>query len=85
MIDSMLVGAFLMASFIVCLFFFRFWKSTKDRFFLFFALSFTIEGINRIISEFSQIPDQKPLVYILRMVAYLLIVWAIFDKNKNYK
>ncbi len=83
MIDLMLIGAFIMASIIVSLFFVRFWKTTRDRFFLFFALSFALEGINRIIMEFTQTQDQKPFVYILRLIAYLLIIWAIFDKNKR--
>ena len=83
MINPMLVGAFIMASSVVSLFFFRFWKTTHDRFFLFFALSFAIEGVNRIIMEFSHTPDHKPLVYLMRLLAYLLIIWAILDKNKR--
>lgn len=83
MINSMLIGAFVMASMIVSLFFFRFWKSTRDRFFLLFAASFALEALSRIIIIFTHIQDQKPLIYLLRMVAYILILWAIYDKNKR--
>ncbi|RUR08706.1 DUF5985 family protein [Legionella sp. km772] len=83
MINPILVGAFIMASIVVSLFFFRFWKTTRDRFFLFFAFSFAIEGLNRIILEFSKIPEQEPLAYLLRLFAYLLIIVAILDKNKR--
>lgn len=83
MINPMLVGAFIMASLIVSLFFFRFWKTTRDRFFLFFAFSFAIEGVNRIILEFTNISEHKPLAYLLRLLAYTLIIVAILDKNKR--
>ena len=83
MINSMLIGAFVMASGIVSLFFFRFWKSTRERFFLLFALSFALEALSRIIIALTNIHEQKPLIYLLRMLAYLLILWAIYDKNKR--
>jgi hypothetical protein len=63
--------------------FFRFWKCTRDRFFLLFASSFSLEGLSRIIITLINIQDQKPLIYLLRMVAYILILWAIYDKNKR--
>ena len=43
--DFMLWGAISMASLVAGLFFLRFWKDTGDRFFLFFAVSFLIEGV----------------------------------------
>lgn len=84
MISSMLIGAFIMASFVVSLFFFRYWKTTKDCFFLLFALSFVLEASSRLIIAFTNIQEQKPLIYLLRMLAYLLIIWAIYDKNKRF-
>lgn len=45
---DMLLGAIGMASFAAGLFFLRFWKNTRDRFFLFFAIAFWVEGVNRI-------------------------------------
>ncbi len=84
MINAMLIGAFAMAAMIVSLFFLRFWKSTRDRFFLYFAVSFLLEGLCRVILGLTTLQEQKPLIYILRMCAYLLIIFAIFEKNKRY-
>ena len=46
--DQMLSGAIATASLVASLFFFRFWRQTRDRFFLWFALSFWIEAANRV-------------------------------------
>ena len=78
----MLLGAVAMASFTSSLFFLRFWKTTRDRFFLFFALSFSIEGFGRVLLGLIEHSDeQEPLFYSIRLVAFLIILWAIADKN----
>ncbi len=79
----LMLGAIAMASFIVALFFLRFWRSTGDRFFLFFALSFLIDALNRIfLAPISQASDDMPAYYLIRLLGYGLIVFAIFDKNR---
>lgn len=82
--NEILVGAIAMGSFVAGLFFLRFWKSTQDRFFLFFAVSFFIEGVNRILLGPSSEGEgtQQNIYYILRLVAYGLILLAIWDKNR---
>ena len=44
----LLAGAIAMASITIALFFLRFWRASGDRFFLYFALSFAIEGLHRV-------------------------------------
>jgi hypothetical protein len=79
----MLIGAAATATILVGLFFFRFWRSTCDRFFLFFAASFWIEGLNRILMGLLTGPNEDtPGYYLIRLVAYGLIVIAILDKNR---
>lgn len=79
----MLLGAIAMACFILSLFFLRFWRTTHDRFFLFFALSFTIEGCGRAMQGLgSYSSEQEPLFYLIRLLAFLIIIWAIVDKNR---
>lgn len=80
---EMLIGAIAVASFVAGLFFFRFWRSTRDRFFLFFALSFWIECGNRIALGLLSGSELEPLFYLLRVVAYGLIVLAIVEKNRK--
>jgi len=42
------LGAIAALSLVAALFFLRFWHRTRDRLFLAFALSFGVEGVNRI-------------------------------------
>ena len=82
MIHSMLLGAIAMCYFTASLFFLRFWKTTQDRFFLFFAGSFFIEGIGRTLLGINRHPSEyEPLIYLLRLFAFLVIIFAILDKN----
>ena len=84
MIPAVLVGVIGCASLTAALFFLRFWKHTRDRFFLFFALSFAVEGVNRVILFLSVGPNEEaPVYYLVRLVAYGLIVAAIVDKNRR--
>jgi hypothetical protein len=78
-----LLGAIAMANFTVSLFFIRFWKKTHDRFFLFFAVSFFIEGAGRVMLVLTQSTEQEPLIYIMRLCAFLVIIYAILDKNRR--
>jgi uncharacterized membrane protein HdeD (DUF308 family) len=81
-VNDMLTGAIAMASTVIALFFLRFWRSTRDRFFLYFALSFGIEGVHRVYSALSyQENEDSPLHYLIRLLAYGLIIWAILEKN----
>lgn len=80
--NLMLLGAIALASFTIGAFFLRFWKKTGDRFFLFFATSFFIEGLNRALLGLSANPDEgKPLSYFVRFLSFLIILVAIADKN----
>ena len=82
MINQILIGALTMSCFTASLFFLKFWKETKDRFFLFFSLSFLFEGLTRIVLWLNYYSDeQEPLFYLARLVAFLLIVFAVIDKN----
>ena len=81
--NQMLAGAIAAASLLAGLFFFRFWRSSRDRFFLYFALSFWIEGVNRIALGLVQGSEDNPVFYGVRIVAYGLILAAIWQKNSR--
>jgi hypothetical protein len=84
--NLMLIGAIAMACFTAGLFFLRFWSKTKDRFFLFFAASFLLEGINRIVLGIGGYTnEQEPYIYLIRLAAFLIILFAIIDKNRIKK
>lgn len=80
--NEMLVGAISMSWLVIGLFFLRFWKTTRDRFFLFFASAFFLEAFNRILFwRESNIAEDLEAYYLIRLVAYMLILIAILDKN----
>lgn len=81
--NEFLMGGIAVASLVAGLFFFRFWRHTRDRFFVFFALSFWIEAANRFAMIIHLEPNEgEPGYYVVRLVAYGLIVAAIVDKNR---
>jgi hypothetical protein len=83
-INQTLLGAIAMASVVIGVFFLRFWREGRDRFFLLFALSFFMEGVNRAAQALSASPNEGTLSrYGLRIVAFSLILAAIMDKNRD--
>jgi uncharacterized membrane protein HdeD (DUF308 family) len=82
--NLLLLGAISMASLIIGLFFLRSWRTTKDRFFLFFAISFFTEGLNRAALGLSSDPNEgRPFFYLVRFISFLLILIAIMQKNRS--
>jgi uncharacterized membrane protein HdeD (DUF308 family) len=80
----MLLGAIAMASLVAGLFFLRFWRDTGDRLFLYFAVSFLVEGVNRAALGLSTDPNEaRPFFYFVRFLSFLLILIAIVQKNLN--
>lgn len=83
-INYLLTGAIGMASLIAALFFLRFWKTTRDRFFLYFAISFLIQGVNRFfLVQGITATDDTPIGYLFRLISYMLIVIAVVEKNRR--
>ncbi|HTK26101.1 MAG TPA: DUF5985 family protein [Pyrinomonadaceae bacterium] len=82
--NQFLSGAAAMAAFTIGLFFLRFWKKTHDRFFLYFAVAFTLEGIVRTFLGLDVGSNEsEPLFYVVRLVSFVLILVAIIDKNRE--
>jgi hypothetical protein len=76
-------GASLMGYAVAGLFFLRFWKDTGDRFFAIFAASFLLLGLQRLLVALTpQDYEHLPYLYVLRFVAYVFILAAIYDKNR---
>ncbi|HSH95030.1 MAG TPA: DUF5985 family protein [Roseimicrobium sp.] len=80
--EQFLTGGIAVASAVVGLYFFRFWRRTGDRFFLYFSASFWIESLHRsALGLFGDIAESNPLTYLARVLAYGLILLAILHKN----
>lgn len=83
MIEGFLLGVVFTASVVAGLFFLKFWRRTGDLLFLAFAAAFTIEGFNRAAFLLLERPsDGHPLIYFVRLIAFLLIVAAILHRNR---
>ena len=82
---QMLIGAIALAALLVGLFFLRFWRETGDRFFLLFAIAFWLEGGHRLfVYRWAGTDEASPLYYLVRLLAYGLIIVAIVDKNRKH-
>jgi Family of unknown function (DUF5985) len=76
-------GATMACSLVIAAFFLRYWIQTRDRLFLGFALGFAVFASSRLILAFLDEDDEgRILVYGLRLVAFLLILAAIVEKNR---
>jgi Family of unknown function (DUF5985) len=82
--EEFMIGAIAMGSAIAALFFLRFWRDTGDRLFFMFALSFLLLGITRLGLAFSHDSvEGETHWYWVRLVAFVLILIAIVDKNRR--
>jgi len=78
-----LSGAAALGFFACGLFFLRFWRRTHEQLFLAFALSFTLFGIGQTVIALAQVPtEEKGALYLIRLLAFLLILFAIYRKNR---
>ena len=80
-------GAVMMACMVAGLFFLKFWKTSRDRLFLMFGIAFWILGANRIGMVLTRETNEERhlSLYIVRLVAFALILLAIIDKNNRKK
>ena len=84
MVSAFLIGVIATSSIAAAGFFVKFWRKTHDTFFLWFAASFFIEGVNRTALIFFANPSEAaPWVYIVRLASMVLIIVAIWRKNQN--
>jgi Ca2+/Na+ antiporter len=82
-LNRFILGAIVMACIVAGMFFVRFWRATRDRLFIMFAIAFWIMSLNWASLAFvSEQNEARPALYILRLLAFVLILFAIFDKNR---
>lgn len=82
--SDFLLGATTMGCLVTALFFLRFYSATGDRFFALFALAFATFAVNRFVLLFLEEDDEaRTVVYTVRLLAFLLILAAIVEKNRR--
>ena len=82
--NTFMMGAIATASWIAGLFFLRFWTETRDRLFLIFAMAFWLLGLTRLALVIVRVEEHN-YVYWVRLAAFLLILFAIVDKNRPHR
>ena len=69
---------------VIGLFFLRFWSRSRDRLFLSFACAFLILGVERtVLGVWPYMTEGREYVYLLRLLAFCLIIYGIVDKNRT--
>jgi len=84
-LKTLVSGAMVMGYLVAGLFFLRFWRDTRDRLFAIFAGAFWLLAVQRAVLTVAvrQGDEGSVGIYGLRLVAFLLILYAIIDKNRS--
>ena len=79
LLSGMLAAGYLVAA----LHFLKFRQRTGDRLFLAFATAFGVLAVQRVaLVILASVPSATLYLYALRVLAFLLIIAAIVDKNR---
>ena len=77
-------GMLAMGYAVAAVFFTRFWRKSRDRLFVFFALAFALLALHRVaLSAAGWLGAADWVYYSLRLVAYVTILAAIIDRNRR--
>ncbi len=75
-------GAIAMGFLVAAGFFFRFWRESRDRLFMLFASAFLLLAVNRLLLMLLHEDQETSLgPYVIRLLAFMIILAAIIDKN----
>ena len=81
-LPTFLGGAIVFGYVLIGLFFLKFWRRTRDAFFGYFAFAFFTLAVGRVIEAITRTNETTtPYVYIFRLLAFLIIIFAIMHKN----
>ncbi len=70
--------------FVSALFFLRFWRRTRDGLFAAFAGAFLLLGVAQSLLALGGFPvEERSWIYMIRLAAFLLIILAIYRKNRT--
>jgi hypothetical protein len=80
-----LSGTVMFGAGVAGVFFFKFWSKTRDRLFLLFGIGFWLFALERIPLALMNDPtsENNSHVYLIRLAGFILILYAIFDKNRS--
>ncbi len=83
-LNQFVSGAITLGYLVPGLFFLKFWKQSRDRLFSMFAIAFFIlAGQRLVLALTTQNNEASVFLYMVRLVAFLVILAAIIDKNRS--
>lgn len=75
-------GMITMGYFVASAFFFRFWVRTSDALFIAFSVAFLLLAISTALTALLSLPyEERSWLYLIRLVAFVLLIGAILGKN----
>jgi hypothetical protein len=83
-VTSFFAGATAVTALTIGLYFLRFWRTTRDRFFIMFAIAFWVFAVDRtLLAALDKASDYTTAVFALRLLGFVLIIAAIVLKNRE--
>ncbi|HXH29289.1 MAG TPA: DUF5985 family protein [Bacteriovoracaceae bacterium] len=86
MVYEIISGALMMACLVAGLFFLDFWKRSHDKLFLMFSFAFFLLAAERLVLGYiGTAYEPSPRIYLIRAGAFVIILIAIINKNRENK
>lgn len=85
LLNAWLSGAIFVSAMVIAMFFYRFWRHSHERLFVYFAWAFALEGTHRVLQIWPSEHPDDPTHYLVRLAEYTLILIAIVQKNRKRK
>ena len=86
MLEDFLGGAIAMGFAVAALFFLKFWQRTREKLVLAFSGSFLLLAVTQALLTLSGVPtEERSQLYLLRLMAFLLLLGAMWWQNRRGK
>ncbi len=80
--EAFISGLITMGMAVSGLFFFSFWRRTRETLFIAFAVAFWLLALNQALATILHAPEEtRSWIYLIRLLAFLIIIVAIVIKN----
>ena len=83
LLEPYLSGAIMMGCIVASLFFARFYRKSHDQLFALFSSAFALLALERVVLVFVSTHELRPAVYVIRLIAFGLIIVGIILKNRG--
>jgi len=78
-----MLGLLVMACLVCGTYFLRFWRLTRDRLFVVFAIAFWLLALNWLLLALTKKDEAQTALYLIRLLAFVLILVGIVQKNRS--